>query len=341
MTVRGLVDAVDRRQRGSAVSGFSIGVAKKFAEDEASGLGVLIAYWAFLSLFPLLLAFTAILGFVLQDNPALQHDVVNSVVARVPVIGDQLRRDPASLTGNGAALAIGVIGAIWAGLGVTLALGTALDRLWGVRRVDRPGFVGARGRGLAVLVVLGTSVVASTVAVDLARTGRLRPELVQILGYSASAAVDLGVFTVAFRVLTAAEVSVRGVLPGAALATVGWLGLQLAGGIYVEHVVARSNQTYGVFAGVIGLLAWLWLSAQLTLIAAEVNVVHAERLWPRALAGALTTADLRALRRTAQAEQRDRRETITVAFDDDEPSTTNAHGGGATPTPDPNLDPTP
>src|SRR5213595_796786 len=177
MTVRGVVDSVDRRQRGSAVLGFPIGVAKKFAEDDASSLAVLIAYWAFLSLFPLLLAFTAILGFVLQNNPGLQHDVVTSVVADVPVIGDQLGRDPASLTGNGVALAVGVIGAIWAGLGVTLALGTALDELWGVRRMDRPRFVGARVRGFAVLVVLGTSVVAATVVIDLARTGRLQPEL--------------------------------------------------------------------------------------------------------------------------------------------------------------------
>jgi YihY family inner membrane protein len=297
------------------VFGFPIGVAKKFLEDEASGLGVLIAYWAFLSLFPLLLAFAAILGFVLQNNPGLQHDVVTSVVADVPVIGDQLRRDPASLTGNSVALAVGVIGAIWAGLGVTLALGAALDTVWGVRRMDRPGFVGARVRGLAVLAVLGTSVVASTVVIDLARTGRLEPELVQVLGFAASAALDLGVFVFAFRVLTAAPVSVRAVFPGAALATLGWLGLQLLGGIYVERVVARSSETYGVFAGVIGLLAWLWLSAQLTLIAAEVNVVLGERLWPRSLAGALTAADLGALRRTVQAEQRDRRERITVAFD--------------------------
>src|SRR5206468_12560429 len=127
--------------------------------------------------------------------------------------------------------------------------------------------------GLAVLAVLGTSVVVSTVVVDLARTGRLQPELVRILGYAASAAVDFGVFMFAFRVLTAAPVSVRAVLPGAALATLGWLGLQLVGGIYVERVVARSNETYGIFAGVIGLLAWLWLSAQLTLIAAGANVV--------------------------------------------------------------------
>src|SRR3954463_14091209 len=117
MTVRGAVGSVDRRQRGSAVLGFPIGVAKKFADDEASSLGVLIAYWAFLSLFPLLLALTAILGFVLQGDPALQHDVIDSAVAQVPVIGDQLRHDPSSLTGSGVALAVGIGGAIWAGLG--------------------------------------------------------------------------------------------------------------------------------------------------------------------------------------------------------------------------------
>jgi len=68
---------------------------------------------------------------------------------------------------------------------------------------------------------------------------------------------------------------------------------------------------------VIGLLSWLWLAAQLTLVAAEVNVVLDQRLWPRSLFGGRVAADERAMRRAAEAEQRDRRQEIVVSFDDE------------------------
>ena len=56
--------------------------------------------------------------------------------------------------------------------------------------------------------------------------------------------------------------------------------------------------------------------AQLSLVAAEVNVVIARRLWPRSLAGSLTPADQRAFRRSAEATRRDPRQQIDVSFDD-------------------------
>jgi membrane protein len=307
-------DAIDRWQQATPVTAVPCSVAKKFTDDGASRLAALIAYWSFFSIFPLLLAFASILGFLLDGDPDFQRDVLDSTVAQIPVIGDQLSRDVTSLKGSGVALAIGIAGAVWAGLGVTLAIGRALDELWAVRRVDRPDYVHSRLRGLAILVVIGTANVLTTVVVTLARNGTIQPPAAGLASFAGSAAIDFVVFVIAFRVLTAARVTVRQVLPGAVLATVSWLGLQTLGGLYVEHVVARSNETYGVFAAVIGLLSWLWLAAQLSLIAGEVNVVLAQRLWPRSLFGGLAAADERAMRTAAEAEQRDRRQHIVVSF---------------------------
>jgi len=315
MSAQPVRDAIDRWQQARPLTAVPCAVAKKFTDDGASRLAALIAYWSFFSIFPLLLAFASILGFLLEDNPEFQEDVLDSTVAQIPVIGEQLSRDVTSLKGSGVALAIGIVGAVWAGLGVTLAIGRALDTLWAVRRVDRPDYVHSRLRGLAILVVIGTAQVLTTVVVTLARNGTIQPPAAGIASFAGSAAIDFVVFVTAFRVLTAASVTTRQVLPGAVLATISWLGLQTLGGLYVEHVVAQSDETYGVFAAVIGLLSWLWMAAQLSLVAAEVNVVLAQRLWPRSLFGGLAAADERAMRTAAEAEQRDRREQIVVSFD--------------------------
>jgi membrane protein len=315
MSAQPVRDAIDRWQQARPLTAVPVAVAKKFTDDGASRLAALIAYWSFFSIFPLLLAFASILGFLLEGNPDFQQDVLDSTVAQIPVIGAQLSRDVTSLKGSGLALAIGIAGAVWAGLGVTLAIGNALDALWTVRRVDRPDYVRKRLRGLAILVVMGTANVLTTVVVALARNGTIQPPVAGIATFAGSAAIDFAVFVTAFRVLTAASVTVGQVLPGAVLATISWMGLQTLGGLYVEHVVAQSNETYGVFAAVIGLLSWLWLAAQLSLIAGEVNVVLAQRLWPRSLFGGLGAADERAMRRAAEAEQRDRRQHIAVSFD--------------------------
>ena len=94
--------------------------------------GVQVAYWAFFSVFALLLVFASVLGFVFQNDPGAQRELLNSTLERMPVIGPQISGDIGTLTGNGVALAAGLIGALWTGLGVTLAIGSALDRIWAV-----------------------------------------------------------------------------------------------------------------------------------------------------------------------------------------------------------------
>jgi len=75
----------------------------------------------------------------------------------------------------------------------------------------------------------------------------------------------------------------RDLIPGVIVAAILWQILQHVGGFYVEHVVRHAKETSGLFAFVLGLLTWLYLGGQVTLIAAEVNVVRARGLWPRRL----------------------------------------------------------
>jgi membrane protein len=96
-------------------------------------------------------------------------------------------------------------------------------------------------------------------------------------------AANLLLFFAVFRMLTAEEIDTRDLIPGVIVAAILWQLLQHVGGFYVDHVVRHAKETSGMFAFVLGLLTWLYLGGQVTVLAAEINVVRARRLWPRGL----------------------------------------------------------
>jgi len=307
---------IDGWQRRHAPVAFAVAVGRKFANDRAGGFAALIAYYAFFSIFPLLLALTSVLGFVLQGDEQLQEEIVDSVFAELPVLGPEIRDSVGLISGSGPALVIGLGLALWAGLGVTLALSRAFDRVWSVPRVRRPGFVAARARGLLLLAAIGLTLVVSSLATGVAVAGELGSRLESVLTVALSVGVDAIVMALVFLLGTSRRVRLGDVLPGVLLSTAGLLVLQTLGAVYVQATIQRASATYGLFAAVIGLLSWLLLTAQLLLVAAEVNAVRADRLWPRSLGGALTEADERALERAAAMAQSDARQRIAVTFDE-------------------------
>jgi YihY family inner membrane protein len=306
------VRALDRLQRRRGVLGFPLGVLKKFSDDQAGHLAALMAWYGFYALFPMLLVLVTVLGFLLSNNRDLYDDIVKSAIGQFPVIGKDLQVD--ALGGSTVALAIGLAGAIWAGLGITLAGQRAMDQVWDVPHRLRRNFLTARLRGLLILLVLGLLNVAVTTAVGLL-VGGLGGTALKIAGFAASALLDVGLFWAVFRFYTSSAIPTRQLWLGIVLAAVGWAVLQTIGAIYVDRVVRRANQTYGFFAIVIGLMSWLYLGAQMLLYAAEANVVRARRLWPRSLVEPVTAADVQALRAAARVEERREGERIEVTFD--------------------------
>jgi membrane protein len=288
-------------------------VIRKFGNDQAGSLAALIAYYAFFSIFPLLLVFTTIMGFVLQHNSELYNDVKTSVLGRFPVVGDQLQSH--ALSGKVTALIFGVLTALWGGLGVTIAAQNAFNRIWAVPFKDRPDFLRSRLRGLLLIVSLGTLFVASATLTGLVTT--IGGPLEKVGGYALTLALNFGLYVAAFRFLTTSTIPTRSLWLGAALGAVFLTILSLVGGIYIKHVVSRASNTYGTFATVIGLLVWLHLIAQLTMYAAEINTVVVRRLWPRSLLGPPESpADQATLRALAKVEERHEGESVEVRFED-------------------------
>jgi membrane protein len=313
--VQRLLGRFDRFQQSRSWVAFPLAVAKKFGDDRAGSLAALIAYYAFFSVFPLLLVLVSVLGILLRGDPGLQERILDTALAQFPVIGEQLRR-PASVAGNGMTLAIGTVTALWAGLGVTQAAQNAMNEVWDVPIKERPNFLWTRVRGLLMLVVLGAFVLSSTFLSGLITAEGALSVLLRIGGLLASLALNLALFLVTYRILTRADLSWGDVFPGAGVAAVLWTVMQGIGGYYVTHQVKNATSVYGTFALVIGLLAWFYVGAQLTLCCAEINVVRVRHLWPRSLVTPpMNEADERTLRAAAKIEERVPEEVVDVTFD--------------------------
>jgi membrane protein len=308
------LNALDRRQQRTCGVRFMAAVFKKFVDDQASQLAALISYYAFVSIFPLLLVFVTILGFVLQGHPEDQKKILDGTLGQFPILSDSLKLH--ALKGSAIALAIGVVGALLAGMGITNAAQNAFNRIWDVPFKSRPNFLVARLRGLGLLAAFGTMTIISTAAAGFVGASSHGAPTV-LAGVLIAFVVNLALFMTAFKLLTAAEVGWREFLPGVILAAVLWQLLQHLGGYYIDHGLKHTQPLYGFFALVLGLLAWLYLGAQLVIFAAEVNVVRARGLWPRSFfSDPLLEADRRALRSSAEVEERVEQENVEVSFED-------------------------
>jgi membrane protein len=314
MSISERLHALDRRQQQSPRLSFLAAVLKKFGDDQAGQLAALIAYYGFVSLFPLLLVLVTVLGFVLQGDPGDQKRILDGTLGQFPIISDQLKLQ--SLTGSGVGLVIGVLGSLLAGMGITGATQNAFNRIWSVPFKHRPDFLHSRLRGLGMLAILGTlSIVSTTAAGFVGSASHAAPAV--IAGVIVAFVLNLALFMTAFKLLTAVDVSWNELLPGVIVAAVFWQLLQHLGGYYVDHELKRTGPLYGVFALVLGLLAWLYLGAQLTIFAAEINVVRVRQLWPRSFfSDPLLEADRRALTSSAEVEERVEEENVEVSFEE-------------------------
>jgi len=310
------VDAIQQRYTPTA---FLFGVVKKYGDDNGGDLVANLAYSAFVSVFPLLLILVTILGLVASVNPTVRTDVLNAVAGQVPLIGHtltgnvhQLKRS--SITG----LIVGLVVLIWGSAGLAQAGLFTMEQVWNLPGPARPGYVQRLGRAVLFLCLLGGGVIVTTGLASL--TTYLHNGLAFKLPIEVvTAAFNAGMYLGAFRALTPKGVPTRNLLPGAITGGTLWTVLQILGTWLVHHFL-HSDSVYGVFATVLGLLAWIYLAVLVTVYSAEINVVLVRRLWPRAIVQPpLTEADRASMALQALQNQRRPEQHIEVTFDDRAP----------------------
>jgi YihY family inner membrane protein len=320
MSITRRLDGFQRRHRWV---GFPIAVVYKYVDDQGNYLAALMTYYGFLSVFPLLLLLSSVLGLVLQGDPDLQQRILDSALGQFPVIGSQLG-EPAGLHGSGLGVVVGALGVLYGALGVAQALQNAMNVMWAVPRNRRPNPLVSRLRSLLLLGTGGLALLGTTILSALGSSaGAYGASLgigLKMAIVLLSVALNTAVFILAFRVGTAQPLRLREVAPGAVTAAVLWHGLQLIGTAFVGHVVKNASAVNGVFALVLGLIAWIFLGAVIVVLAVEINVVGTRRLYPRALLApftdnvVLTSADKRAYSGYAAAQRTKGFQSVDVRF---------------------------
>lgn len=314
--VKRVLRTIDRLQRQNVLLAFLFAVQKKIGDDNAGLLIANLTYTGFVTIFPLLLVLVTVLGIVVGGSSSLTHQLEGSVVRDFPIIGNQLLANVHALhRASAVSLAVGLIGLVYGTTGLAQTGLYTMEQVWNVPGTMRPGFLPRLGRSVGFLGVLAGSVIVSGF---LASVGTSLPEglAVRIGSEVVSALSNVAWFVAGFRILTPRMVATRRLLAGAVAGGIAWTLLEAFGSYLVSHDLKGDTAVYGFFAVVLGLLAWLYLAARIAVFCAEVNVVRAYHLWPRALVQPpLTEADERALALQATQNERRPEQHVQVRFD--------------------------
>ena len=311
-----VIHRVDQWQQRHKPVAFGYGVLKKYGDDNAGQHAASLTYTGFITLFPLLLVLATILGLVASIDPGLRHSVNDAVSKQFPLVGNELTGHVETLKRSSViGLIAGLLIVIWGTTGLAQTALFIMAQLWNIPGPKRPNYVQRLSRTGLFLLVLLVGVLATTVLASLAAVGHHNPGL--LVGADAPAVVvNAGMYVLGFRVLTPRLIPTRELVPGAIMAGILWTVLQAAGALVVKHFL-HSESVYGIFALVLALVAWIYLVVQITLYAAEVNVVLARKLYPRSMTPPpFTEADRAALIRVPLQTQKYPEQHIAVTFAD-------------------------
>lgn len=265
------------------VLGTALVVQRRYVADAGDPLAAAIAFFGFLSLFPLLLLGVSVAGFVL-DDPADQLAVAETITGSIPGFEQTVSGDDSQVSEllAGVVSQRGTIGVV--GL-VTLLL-TGLRVINAAMAATRVVFRGAvltgvkaKLRQVLALLGLGALAIAGASASSIAGIGlgQLPSQVSVLISLGVTYLLDVGLFLGAYTLLApAVPLTVRDRVPGALLAAAGWTGLKVAGATWVGNQIDSANALYGALGSVIALLLLFYLAGRLFVYGAVLSAVRFE-----------------------------------------------------------------
>src|SRR5580698_6460316 len=271
---------------------------------------------AFVSVFPLLLILVTVVVQIAAGDPGLRAQVISGATAQFPLIGSELASNIHGLRrATVASLVTGLLLLVWGVTRLAQAGLFTMEQVWNLPGPARPGYLPRLARSVTFLALLALGVILSTLLAGLVTYGQ-HALAFRVLAQLLAVVANVGLYVAGFRILTPKDVRSRQLVPGAIAGGIFWTVLQALGAYLVHHDL-RSASVYGVFATVLGLLAWIYFGVQATVYAAEINVVLARRMWPRAIVQPpLTEADRHSMALQALQNQRRPEQMVEVTFTD-------------------------
>jgi membrane protein len=263
-----------------------------YTERYGNHYAAAITYFSVLSLFPLALVAFAVLGFVLAGQPDLLAQLQENITTAAPANLRDLLKDlvNTAIDQRSKVGIIGLVSALYTGLGWMSNLRDALTAQWGQEKVKQPFLRGLGvdllsllGLGLAMAVSFGLTAVGSGLADTLLRLVGLdgfgwAKVLLVVIATALSIAASWLIFLWVLSRLPRAPVSVRSAVRGALAAAVGFEILKAVATFYLAGV--SGGPLGALFGPIIGLLVFANLVSRFLLYVTAWAATATENMVP-------------------------------------------------------------
>lgn len=281
------IDSFQRRHRPFA---FGYAVIKKYGEDQAGYQAALVTYYGFLSLFPLLLVLTTVAGIVSYNNPQLGQEISDSVATYFPIFSGALEKGVNTVSKSGPALLIGLLFTLYGARGIADAFRNAVNHIWHVPLARRSGFPRSLLRSIGLIIGGGLGFIAASII-----TGWITifGHSIGVKGLTILVNVTLLylVFLLILRLSLPLKIARQQFRMAAIISAAGVTVLQIVGTALLRYQTDHLASTYGALVvTTLGLMAWIYLQAQIVMYACVINTTKNDKWWPRSLSGDNPTA---------------------------------------------------
>ena len=278
--MKNFLQSIDNFQYRHRSIGFLVAVIKHYSEDRSGRSAALLAYYVFLSLFPLLFWLSLTSHLLNTYFPGAATSLIHGATSYFPVLGQQLAKVAHDSNYSTTGIIASSLVTLYGARGTAMAFREVVNDVFGVPKAGRIGFPHNWLRGIGIVIIGGGGFVLTAAGYGWALAQGHATWFRILIALAGFVLLSL-VFSAILKLSLPANFKLRKIINGAIAMAIALGVLQLVGGFIVTHELKHYTNTYSVlFATTLGLIAWIYLEAQLLLYSIEISVVASNHLWP-------------------------------------------------------------
>jgi len=276
-----LIKRLDNFQYRHRLFGFVVAVVVHYAQDGAGRQALLITYYMFLSLFPLLLILSLFSHLLNSVDASAAHSLIHSATNYFPIVGQQLNKIAHSSSDSLSAMIAAGLVAIYGVRGVAMIFMATVNEIWGVTKDNQRRNLDKWLRGLMVVIIGGFGFITTSIIISWAVGQQSHGNLFTAFIFILSSLLLCLVFGSILKISLPKNFNIKRLLSGAIAMALALALLQLLGGFIVTHELRHYTDIYTtLFGAALGLIAWIYIVTRVLILSIEVTVVIDRNLWP-------------------------------------------------------------